>query len=383
MNILIMPSWYPNGKNVITGSFFREQAISLLKYGHRVIVLDTTLQGRENYCRRDVWGYKHYFDDGIEVFAFRIPALGLARTKRGGLDLYKAIAERVVEKIISMVGLIDIIHAHSYLPAGFSACMIGKKRGIPVVVTEHSSSVLLYNMGREQEKILCRTVEEASRFICVSNKLKQSVLQITKTMKVIEVIPNSVSDIFATDVYKEGENKFIFMSVGHLVRGKRHDLSIMAFKNAFGHMKNVMLHIVGSGPCREELERLIKMLELESQVKLLGGMTRTQVAENLRQCDVFLLPSAYETFGIVYVEALASGVPIIGTRNGGAEDIIEADNGLLIDVDDQGQLEEAMLYMYKNIDKYDRKKISQGCQLKYGEHIITERLMQVYDDIRK
>ncbi|MEH7255644.1 glycosyltransferase, partial [Neobacillus niacini] len=99
----------------------------------------------------------------------------------------------------------------------------------------------------------------------------------------------------------------------------------------------------------------------------------------MQQCDAFLLPSAHETFGVVYIEALACGKPVIGAKNGGADGIINQTNGILIDVDNITQLISAMKTIYGNIDNYNNIEISKGCISNFGQKIIASRLLDIYE----
>ena len=95
----------------------------------------------------------------------------------------------------------------------------------------------------------------------------------------------------------------------------------------------------------------------------------------------FVLPSDFETFGVVYIEALASGTPVIATRNGGAECIVTEGNGILTDVGDEEALFSAMLSLYKEYDKYDTESISKKCIDVYGEEIVGEKISALYERI--
>lgn len=86
-------------------------------------------------------------------------------------------------------------------------------------------------------------------------------------------------------------------------------------------------------------------------------MLKKKIAEQLSKSDCFVLASQSETFGVAYIEALAMGVPVIATKCGGPEGFVNENNGIMIDVDSESQLIEAMKYMYNNSDKYDREEI--------------------------
>lgn len=128
-----------------------------------------------------------------------------------------------------------------------------------------------------------------------------------------------------------------------------------------------------------ELKEQIDNLGMNEQIFLLGEMDREKVKHQLQACDTFVLASANETFGVVYIEALACGKPVIGTRNGGAEWIINEDNGVLVDVDNEVQLADAMLKMVNNYNDYHKNEISRATISQYGEKPVTSRLNLIYE----
>lgn len=86
---------------------------------------------------------------------------------------------------------------------------------------------------------------------------------------------------------------------------------------------------------------------------------------------------------LFYIEALASGKPIIGTFNGGAEDIINNDNGLLVQVDNIEELENAMKYIKENLSKYDSQEIRKSCENRFSKKVIVKEIIKVYEEILK
>ena len=98
-------------------------------------------------------------------------------------------------------------------------------------------------------------------------------------------------------------------------------------------------------------------------------------------CNAFVLASLHETFGVVYIEALASGKPVIGTYNGGAEDIINDNNGLLVNKNDIKALGDAMVYLSDNISSYDKEKIRKECVDRFSKDKIINEVINVYSTI--
>lgn len=377
VNVLIIPSWYKRDSNPNMGSYFYEQAKILQNAGCNVIIADATFQGREDYLSKRCYRLRKYVDDGILTYSYVVPALRAVKAKDGGYKRYYRNLKKIYKKIVSDGNEIDIIHAHSYLPAGIASVRLGKEENIPVIVTEHSSGVLEKKLSNYQIEILREVVSNSKEFICVSNALKNVVRELTNVEKNILVIPNAVDSIF--EHKKELKNlEFTFISIGNLIESKRFDLTIEAFAKAFKGNEAIKLKILGDGAKRRELEALVKKYEMNNQVIFTGRVGRNSVAKELQSANVFVLPSDYETFGIVYIEALACGLPVIATKNGGAEDIVNPNNGFLIEKDNVFLLTEAMTNIYKDYSRYSGSEISRECQNLYGGQSVAERIIRNY-----
>ena len=105
----------------------------------------------------------------------------------------------------------------------------------------------------------------------------------------------------------------------------------------------------------------------------MGTKKVEEVAKAMNTCDAFVMVSERETFGVVYIEALAAGRPVIATKNGGANDLVSADNGILIDIDNKKQLMKAMWYMKDHIEEYNADIISNHCFEKFSSHAVSKR----------
>lgn len=380
MTILIVPSWYMTETNETLGSFFREQALMLAKRGENVIVADATLQGRKDYFSKRCFRMKKSKDQELIVYSYVIPALGLTRLQNGGVDFFYNNLYKIYKRIEKDGYKIDIIHAHSCFPAGIAATRLGNKLKIPVVVTEHASDVLTKKIGDKQKEYLLQTIKRCNTFISVSNALRKSIEELGADGNNIQVIPNSVNDSFT---YEEcnSTRKFCFVSIGNLVESKRFDLTIKAFARKFRENPNVQLKIIGDGNLRKMLQEMTKQLGIEGKVTFTGRVSRKQVISILQESKAFVLPSDFETFGVVYIEAMACGLPVIGTKNGGAQEIITENCGKLIERDDLNELSEAMENVYNNYNSYDRKKISEYCRTHFGEEQIYNKLLNVYKEL--
>ena len=115
----------------------------------------------------------------------------------------------------------------------------------------------------------------------------------------------------------------------------------------------------------------------------MGLCSREEIAKQLKQCDCFVLASQSETFGVAYIEALAMGVPVIATKCGGPEAFVNEKNGLMVNVNDVEELTEALIYMYNNINMYDRKSISIEIQNKFSSEVVANKIINIYKEYLK
>ena len=109
------------------------------------------------------------------------------------------------------------------------------------------------------------------------------------------------------------------------------------------------LFLVGDGPLRGQLENLVSLLGIEGRIKFLGWQERAEVANLLHGCEVFVLPSRSEPFGVAIVEAMACRKPVVATKAGGIPEIIQnGKNGILVEPDNPAALAEALVNVIKN-----------------------------------
>ena len=320
-------------------------------------------------------------DEGLITYSLLTPSFFLFGPFLKGVNIFYKNLEYVVSEIIKDGYKIDLIHAHSFLQAGVCATRLAKKLNIPIITTEHSSGIIKGTLPKNDIKLLKETVISSDRFICVSQHLKDTIISLTGISNNVLVIPNLVDDRFFYKEKDESKEIFKFISIGNLIRTKRFDLLITSFARAFKNNNFVKLEIVGDGCLRKELIHLVQELDIQSKVTFTGKVSRDDVANHLNSSNAFVLVSDHETFGVVYIEALACGLPIIATKNGGADDIVNNSNGLFINTNDMHALEESLINMYNNSSKFNRKTISVDCKNRYGSDIIAEALSKLYADV--
>ncbi|CDB75170.1 MULTISPECIES: glycosyltransferase [Clostridia] len=380
MHIMFIPSWYSNVRNKVHGSFFKEQALELQKAGVKVTVAynevwPLTMLGKIHEEK----GLKYNVEDGLKTYRYKnynyIPKNPLM------FKVFNKRMEKLYKEIVKKEGVIDIIHAQSSLWGGISAAYIAEKYNIPLVITEHSSVERGPYVKKSYIPFICDSYKKAQKVITVGNGLKNEIESLSGRQD-IEVIGNLV-DLSKFTIKKRIKNeKFIFFSLAFLEGEKGFDTLIKSFAKKFKD-KEAVLYIGGDGSQRSWLEALTVENGVKDQIIFLGALSRDDVSKWMNKCDCFVLPSRYETFGVVYIEALASGRPVIGALNGGAEDIINNLNGYLIPIDDIDILAEKMIEVYDNIESYDEEEIRIDCLKRFSPKVIVNKIISVYKEVLK
>jgi len=375
MYTLFITRGYPTEKYKTNGIFEYDQAKALVKQGCKVVYAAIDVRSIRRWRK---WGIQREYKDGVHIYAINIP---LGRVPKKILRTFSFLGLKLLyKKIVKEKGVPDILHAHFTDPA-FSASKLKEITDIPLVITEHYSQINREEISEDLFKIAKMAYNKADALIAVSPALAKKI-HINFGINPI-YIPNIVDlDVFKYEDKEESEY-FNFVSTGNLIETKRMDLTIEAFYRAFGNNSKVTLTIFGQGPERKKLEHLINKYNLNSQVKLMGLCTREEIAKQLKQCDCFVLASQSETFGVAYIEALAMGVPVIATKCGGPEAFVNEKNGLMVNVNDVEELTEALIYMYNNINMYDRKSISIEIQNKFSSEVVANKIINIYKEYLK
>lgn len=369
MFIAIIAGGYPQDASPLNGIFEFDQAKALQEHGHKIVYIALDLRP---FFRRRKLGFGRSCVSGIDVFNISIPIGGIPQRIKFAIG--KILLNCLYIKVIRLHGKPDIIHSHFY-DIGYISTILKEKYNIPLVHTEHSSQTAKVEISSSTSRI-CKTVySSADCVLAVSSSLGRNINEQWGIKPFI--IPNIVDiSIFRFGIKQESKN-FVFTSIGHLIEGKGFDILIEAFKNA-NFNKTVHLKIIGQGPDRRKIQKLIDKYGLRDQVFLMGFLKRIDISDILCESDAFVLASRGETFGVVYIEALLSGLPVIATTCGGPEDFIDEHNGILVPNGNISLLSESLMKMHKHINRYNRKSISENCFSRFGPQTISNQLTQIY-----
>ncbi|HEY5588268.1 MAG TPA: glycosyltransferase [Candidatus Paceibacterota bacterium] len=371
MKILFLVGDYPSLENPSASIFIHNQVKTLQMKDIQVTVLLTDIR---SIRKKRKYGYSKYMYDGVQIYRYAIPCGPIPF-----LDeiLSKIAAQAGIKKVFREFGRPDIIHCHFTL-AGYSAQAIKRKYGIPYILTEHNSTMIKNKIKYRLGRIAKISYNNSDRLIAVGSYLKSKMIQYTSHN--ILVLPNIIPPYFKIGSYKKYE-KITFITVGQLITRKRMDLTISAFIKLRELFPDIELKVVGTGPLLSELRNICKKLNAEQAIEFLGFCNNEKLPELYSKCHCFVLPSEAETFGVVYAEAAACGIPVIATNCGGPSDIVNQSNGLLIQKDNEQELIRAMKHVIDNIEQYDAQQISKDVISKFGQKYISKELIEIYNGV--
>jgi teichuronic acid biosynthesis glycosyltransferase TuaC len=265
---------------------------------------------------------------GLQVSYPKYPLLpGIAMPWHGAL-MYRGSLGAVAR--IHREAPIDCIDAHFVYPDGYAALRIGRKLGIPVVVSARGTDIDVYPKYSSIRPKIAWTLENAAGVIAVSNSLKLAMMKMGIREDKIRVIPNGIDSarFFPGDMAAARQKLQIpaeaevLVSVGNLYPQKCHDRLISAFAGVSASHPQLRLYILGEGWLRGALEKQIRAERLEGRVVLAGQRPNEELQTWFSAANLSCLASSREGWPNVVSESLGCGTPVIATDAGGVSEIL-------------------------------------------------------------
>jgi glycosyltransferase involved in cell wall biosynthesis len=395
MNILHIPSWYPNNNNKILGIFIKEQIEQLAKYDNNNNHIISNLQFDEG--KISLKNFLKIFSilylkirKGVEIIRknnlIEINELSINFSHNIlFIDTYYnsfLIANRHFLLSKKLYGNISLIHAHVSFPAGWIAYKLSKKYNIPYIITEHMGPFPLrtfLKFGRPINQIY-KSINNANAVLCVSESHSNNMKQFGFNNQI--VISNMVDENIYKPLFKyKTSSKINFLTVCNMVQGKGIEDLLQAISLWNPPPDSVQFTFIGSGDALNMYKNLATKLKLDDLVLWKGPVNRSELPSYFSNTDIFVLASKYESFGMVYLEAIACGIPIIATRCGGPNDIVSKNNGILVDVGDISMLSESLQIMSKNYLSYSKEIIRNEFLKIFSKDIIINKILNIYKNV--
>ncbi len=377
MHILVISRSYPNPINISGGNFVKNQVDALSGHDIKIGVLGVYNISVLEYSKiknLKTLGYYSNHKSNLNVFGFLYPVLPKLHLLNSRIKFL--IGKKLFKKYISKYGKPDLIHLHTFEP-GKLGLWAKEKYKIPYVVTEHTSSFSLKTALNWHYK-LAKKVYVGSQYNFAVSESSTNFLSETFSEE-FKYLPNFV-DTSHFKLKQTGESqKKQFINVAYLNKNKNQSLLVDAFHKAFGNNDNFELSIVGSGSEKENLKKQIDKLKL-TNIKLLGFVAQNELTRLLQNSDYFVLSSNFETFGVVIIEAMSCGLPVVSTKCGGPESIITENKlGILCQKNNVDEFSKALIKVSQN--KYDSEFIRNYAIENFSYESLSRELINIYSDI--
>jgi glycosyltransferase involved in cell wall biosynthesis len=376
MRVLVVPKWYPWPDRPVFGIFCREQARALAGR-HEVIVLASAAVRRPSFL---VFELSESVEDGLRTVRLR----------------YRRPAFRPAAMACQMIGMLfalrrlrrsgwrpEIVHAHVY-SAGLPALILGRLSGSVVVITEHYTG-FQRGLIRGYDRLTARLAFRSADLVApVSQDLAEDVRAVEPRAR-IRVVANVVD----TDVFHPAAAR------PDPTAGPVQLLTVAAFAEKKGHRDllealakvrrdvDVALDLVGDGELRPELEDRARALGLDGAVRFHGERPKEEVAELMRQADLFVLPSHFENLPCVLLEAMASGLPFVATAVGGVPELADSRYAVLTEPGDPASLAAAIGAALDRRGETEREASVSSARTRFGYEAFERTWTEIYRELRR
>ncbi|MCQ1535092.1 glycosyltransferase family 4 protein [Methanosarcina sp. KYL-1] len=352
-NIMVIASNYPINSTSSYGWFVHEICKRLTNKGFNVVVLSPHCYGSkftESFDGVNVLRFPYFFPFSSQKLAYGdgIP-YNIKKNILAKIQVPLFVLSEFVSALIHVKKeKIDLINTHWLLPQGLIGAICHKLFGIPHVTTVHGSDINTIKKSKILRRICVFIIKNSNWITTNSNYTKELILSIDPSAgEKVSIVPIGVDINFLQQgrILQEMHQKDSkILSVGRLVESKGVDVLILAMKEVVIKFPDVKLFIVGDGPERNKLETLVENLNLNENVVFVGSVEHSLLPSLYASSDIFVLPSQniggiVEGLGVVLLEAMACGTPVIGSDIGGIKDIIiDGYNGFLVPEKSPGEL---------------------------------------------
>ncbi len=279
----------------------------------------------------------------------------------------------------------NVIHAHFTYPDGVVAAHLGRRYNVPVIITEQNPwGPWLERYPGVRRRSIWAAKQSACQ-IAISRAVRRTIEDYAGSLDQIAVIPDGVDgSVFALP--RGGEriaNQILFVGAIRPVKGL--DILLRALRVLANEGRAVQLLVIGEafyGAYRQEelrLKQLMSELNLSDRVQFAGKQPLSELVRQMQRSAALVLPSRAESLGMVLVEALACGTPVIATRCGGPEDIVNDRVGVLVPPEDPDALAKGIAHVLDHPAAYDAQHLREHALENFGLESVGNRLIHVYD----
>lgn len=334
--------------------------------------------------------YHGYQDD--EAYIFRFPAINLTETANVSLAVpVRALMEPTMKGLKP-----DVIHSHHPLLMGDMATTFAERLDIPLVFTFHTRyekyfqeyiSIAPELSGKLAETMVRRYLEKCDHIIAPTRTI-QELIQAYKVDVPVTIIPTPIDLLQYEELQPDRirmqlnlEDEIILLYLGRLSPEKNLGFLLSVFSKFQKDWSNSCLVIVGGGPESEHLKDMAVKLGINPYVIFTGWVPYNEVPHYMAAADLFVFPSMTETQGLVLIEAMAAGTPVVAIETPVNAEVVEDGGGILVD-EDEDNFVSALRWILSNPSEMEAMgKIAKTMASRYRIALAVEKLISVYESV--
>jgi glycosyltransferase involved in cell wall biosynthesis len=397
LNILMVTTSFPRYHGDSAGIFIQDLAIGLREAGHQVCVLAPHAAGIGTHDQIDsveVRRFKYACPSQLQQLTY---GDGVIVNVRRRPWLHFLWGPLLLSQIFGLFRLLkqqhfDIIHAHWWFPSGLAAAIVAQVLRKPLVLTSHGSDVVLLSSLKWLKPIAKWTYSRASFVTVLSTPLATALNEFLGNFDELAIIPEPLNLMRVDNTLSSNTScsERYILYVGRLTEYKGVKFLVEAFAKLTSFL-DVKLVIAGDGPLRGALQEQVRTLGLCDRVDFRGYLPNPDVLRLMKPASVLVMPSItgkhgeFEGLGVVLLEAMALGVPVIGSSSGGITDIIiDQQSGLLVPGADPESLAMAMKCILSDRDLAARLSDAGKARVRerFSVGSVVSRMLKVYASAR-
>jgi len=373
--ILFLPSWFPYKKNPRYGKFIKNHAVAASANNDVHIIITILIINQKQKIKTES---KSESNIRITYIYYK----KIINSKISYLIGIYYLLKYVRNQLIKKNWVPDLIHGHVYT-SSLPAYILHLFYQIPFIISEHSSSFLTNKFSLLEKIIIKTTLKKAELILPVSKTLEQSIKKLLPYQK-FYVLPNTINvDIFNYIKKNNLQNKKKLVSITTISKNKGIYYLIESINRLISKRTDFHIDIIGTGPDFKNIKLLIDNLKLNNFITLHGETNENEIVRYLQKSDLFIQTSLYETFGIVYIEAMSCGLPVIAFNVNALNEIINDSNGIIVEKYSINGTVNAINYILDNLNKYNPQKIRQYITNNFSLTKISKEINIVYNKVIK
>ncbi len=363
MRILVVNYEYPplgGGGGLVTRDILEQ----MFRMGHKPTVITSSFKGLKS----------HENVNGVNII--RVPVLFRRRMEVASIpSMLSYFPSSVLHAVRSLNGrMYDIMNTHFAIPSGPTGCLLSKLFHLPNVLSIHGGDIFDPSKTFSPHKtpllstMVSAMLNSADRVVAQSKDTRENAYLYYNVTREIATIPLGIKKI---ELEKRTRSDFgfsadeiIFCAIGRLIKRKNYEETIRVISD-LNRKFRLKLIIIGEGPERLDLERLIRDLGLQKIVRLYGNIPDQEKFQLLSVSDIYLSTSLHEGFGLVFLEAMECGLPIVSYDRGGQNEfLIDGQTGFLVRLGDRKTFREKVTELMadpglrKEAGAFNRRQVS-------------------------